>query len=160
MGADLIIAIDISTPLLSANELISVLSVAEQVSLLTQSTVTQAIKHLGDGDALITPDLKGYSTADFDLAAEIIAIGEKATRNHLDAASWAACPPSPRSSTRLSSAPIPACRRHGWRTTSTPNRATASTGSNWKKTSVISTALAISPASATSWTRTMARPAC
>lgn len=85
MGAKLIIAIDISTPLLTADELTSVFSIAEQVSsLLTQNTVTQEIKHLGTDDTLITPNLEDYSAADFDRAAEIIAIGEKATRNSLD----------------------------------------------------------------------------
>ncbi len=85
MGAKLIIAIDISTPLLAADELTSVFSIAEQVSsLLTQNTVTQEIKHLGTDDTLITPNLEDYSAADFDRAAEIIAIGEKAARNSLD----------------------------------------------------------------------------
>jgi len=85
MGANLVIAIDISTPLLSANELTSVLSVAEQVSsLLTQNTVAQEIEYLGTNDTLITPDLKGYSAADFDQAAKIIALGEEAARNSLD----------------------------------------------------------------------------
>ncbi|HEB93342.1 MAG TPA: patatin [Gammaproteobacteria bacterium] len=84
MGAEFIIAIDISTPLLAADELTSVLSVAEQVSsLLTQNTVAQEVKHLDTDDILITPDLKDYSAADFDRAAEIIAIGEKAARNSL-----------------------------------------------------------------------------
>ncbi len=84
MGAEFVIAIDISTPLLTADELTSVLSVAEQVSsLLTQNTVAQEVKHLDTDDTLITPDLKDYSAADFDRATEIIAIGEEAARNGL-----------------------------------------------------------------------------
>lgn len=85
MGAELIIAIDISTPLLSADELTSVLSVAEQVSsLLTRNTVAEELQYLSSDDTLIIPDLKGYSSADFDRTTDIIAIGEQATRSHLD----------------------------------------------------------------------------
>ncbi len=84
MGAEFIIAIDISTPLLAVDELTSVLSVAEQISsLLTQNTVAQEIKYLDTDDTLITPELKDYSAADFDRTAEIIAIGEKAARDNL-----------------------------------------------------------------------------
>jgi len=85
MGAELIIAIDISSPLLNADELTSVLAVAEQVSsLLTRDTVAEELPYLSDNDTLITPDLKGYSSADFDRAREIIAIGAAATRKSLD----------------------------------------------------------------------------
>ncbi len=84
MGADLIIAIDISAPLLAADELTSVLAVAEQVSsLLTRDTVAEELHYLSDDDTLVTPDLKGYSSADFDRTREIIAIGETATRDSL-----------------------------------------------------------------------------
>ena len=85
LGANHIIAIDISTPLGSAEDLTSILSVAGQVSsLLTQRTVEQEISRLQADDTLITPDLKGYSSGDFDKAAAIIAIGEQAARDSLE----------------------------------------------------------------------------
>ena len=82
MGADIIIAIDISTPLNTASELSSVLKIAGQVSsLLTQRTVDDEIRVLRVDDTLITPDLTGYSSANFDKAGEIIRIGEQAARD-------------------------------------------------------------------------------
>lgn len=84
MGADIIIAVDISTPLSTADELTSLLSVAGQVtSLLTQSTLEKQLKSLNENDTLIRPELTGYSSADFDKTPEIIRIGEKAARDSL-----------------------------------------------------------------------------
>lgn len=84
MGADIIIAIDISTPLGTARQLTSVLSIVGQItSLLTQETVEQEMGLLTSKDTLITPDLRGYSASSFDKVADIIAIGEQAARDNL-----------------------------------------------------------------------------
>ncbi len=67
MGADVVIAIDISTPLKKREEITSFLSIAGQTSgFLTRLNVEQQIATLAkDRDVLITPDLDEVSTLDF-----------------------------------------------------------------------------------------------
>lgn len=58
MGADIVIAVDISTPLLKEDQLTSVLSVTEQLTgFLTRRTTEQQIASLGPRDILIVPEL-------------------------------------------------------------------------------------------------------
>jgi len=53
MGADVVIAVDISSQLLKEDELTSVLSVTEQLTnFLTRRTTQQQIESLGPGDVL------------------------------------------------------------------------------------------------------------
>jgi NTE family protein len=80
MGADVVIAVDISTPLLGEEELTSVLSVTEQLTnFLTRRTTQQQIEALGPQDVLIVPRLGDFSAADFDEASEIVPLGFDAT---------------------------------------------------------------------------------
>ena len=67
MGADVVIAIDISTPLAKREELSSFLSITGQTSgFLTRLNVEEQIATLKkDRDVLITPDLEKVSTLDF-----------------------------------------------------------------------------------------------
>ncbi len=67
MGADVVIAIDISTPLKKRDEISSFLSIAGQTSgFLTRLNVEQQIATLKqDHDVLITPNLDEVSTLDF-----------------------------------------------------------------------------------------------
>ena len=67
MGADVVIAIDISTPLKKREEISSFLSIAGQTSgFLTRLNVEQQIATLRpDHDVLITPNLDEVSTLDF-----------------------------------------------------------------------------------------------
>ena len=67
MGADVVIAIDISTPLAKREELSSFLSITGQTSgFLTRLNVEQQIATLKkDHDVLITPNLDEVSTLDF-----------------------------------------------------------------------------------------------
>lgn len=67
MGADVVIAIDISTPLSKREELTSFLSITGQTSgFLTRLNVEQQIATLvKDRDVLVTPDLDEVSTLDF-----------------------------------------------------------------------------------------------
>lgn len=81
MGADIIIASDISSPLLTAAELGSVVSIASQLTaLLTRRNIETQIAALGPGDVLLTPDLGGFSAADFGNAMDVIEAGAIATR--------------------------------------------------------------------------------
>jgi NTE family protein len=82
MGADIVIAIDISTPLLTQEELTSALKMAEQLTgLLTRRNTERQIASLTSRDVLIVPPLdKLVTSASFDKAALAIEIGEKAAR--------------------------------------------------------------------------------
>jgi len=79
--ADVVIAVNISTPPMKRNELTSALSVAGQlVNFLGKQTVDEQLKSLGKRDVLIAPDLGDISAGGFDRAADAIRIGEQATR--------------------------------------------------------------------------------
>jgi len=80
MGADVVIAIDISTPLGGEDELTSLLSVTGQLtSLLIVRRTQEQIGLLGDEDVLITPDLGEIGTSDFTQIAETFPFGYDAT---------------------------------------------------------------------------------
>ncbi|MBT8047967.1 MAG: BamA/TamA family outer membrane protein [Xanthomonadales bacterium] len=79
MGADVIIAVDISSPMLTEEQLTSVLSVTEQLTnFLTRRNADRQIALLGPGDVLISPQLGNFSSADFDGAAGIVPLGYEA----------------------------------------------------------------------------------
>ena len=72
MGADIVIAVDISSPLLTEEQLTSVIKVTEQLTgFLTRRNTLQQIATLKQGDILLIPDLEGVSAAAFDQAGEI-----------------------------------------------------------------------------------------
>ena len=79
--ADVIIAVNISTPPLSRDEITSALSVVAQLlNFLGKQTVDDQLKSLTDKDVLIAPDLGDISAAKFDRSKDAIRIGEEATR--------------------------------------------------------------------------------
>ena len=79
MGADIVIAVDISSPLLGENDLKSVFSVTVQLTnFLTRRTTEQQIASLGAQDILIVPDLGDFSSADLSKAGLIVPLGEDA----------------------------------------------------------------------------------
>lgn len=81
MGAEVIIAVNIGTPLLKRNEIKSLLSVSDQMTrILTNSNVAESIKQIGPDDILLTPDLGNITTADFDRLGEAAKAGEAAAR--------------------------------------------------------------------------------
>ena len=81
MGVDMIIAINVGTPLLARDKLDTVLAVGEQmINILTEQNVQRSLGELRAGDILITPDLAKYSAADFTKGKEIIRAGEEAAR--------------------------------------------------------------------------------
>ncbi len=83
MGAEVIIAVNVGTPLLKREELTSVVTVMGQmVNLLTEQNVKRSIASLKAGDVLITPDLDRFTSADMDLSAAIIEAGRDAARAH------------------------------------------------------------------------------
>ena len=83
MGADIIIAVNASTPLMKADEIHSVGGVmAQMVGILTERNVTQSKSLLGPNDILITTELEDYTSGDFTKAREIIDAGEKTARKY------------------------------------------------------------------------------
>jgi len=79
LGADIIIAVNLGTPLRTRNELTSVLTVTDQMTrMLTNSNVQQSLSELTDRDLVITPQLGTISSADFDRLPEAAAAGEAA----------------------------------------------------------------------------------
>ena len=76
MGADIVIAVDISSPLLKEEQLKSVLSVTEQLTnFLTRSNTERQIASLGPDDFLLVPDLEGFSSANFEAAEQVVEVG-------------------------------------------------------------------------------------
>jgi len=79
MGADIVIAVDISSTLLGREQLTSVFTVTEQLTnFLTRRTTDAQIETLGERDLLIVPDLGQFSSANFSGSGQIIATGYEA----------------------------------------------------------------------------------
>lgn len=94
MGAEVVIAINIGTPLMTREQLSSFVGVAEQsINILTEQNVrAQRALLVPPRDVLIEPDLGDLSSADFDKGARFIALGEEAARAAGDALSRYALP--------------------------------------------------------------------
>lgn len=79
MGADIIIAVNVGTPLMNREELGSILGVAGQmISILTEQNVQSSLALLTDTDILISPALGDFTTSDFDHLPDTLPIGEAA----------------------------------------------------------------------------------
>ena len=79
MGAEIIIAVNIGTPLMSRDQLSSVLGyTAQMINILTEQNVRAQLALLRPGDILISPDLGELTFVDFAKSAQFIALGEKA----------------------------------------------------------------------------------
>jgi NTE family protein len=78
--ADVVIAVNIGSPLLGADELGNVFGVALQVvSILMERNVKESLAALRADDVLIVPDLGTVSAVDFARGVEGIPAGERAT---------------------------------------------------------------------------------
>ncbi len=83
MGADIVIAVDISSTLLEREQLKSVFSVTEQLTNFLVRRTTQAqIELMGGGDLLIVPDLGAFSSANFSEAGQVVQKGYEAAMLH------------------------------------------------------------------------------
>jgi NTE family protein len=81
MGADVIIAVNLGTPLLKREELASVVGVTGQmINILTEQNVQASLAKLKPSDILISPNLGAFSAADFDHLPKAVPIGEEAAR--------------------------------------------------------------------------------
>jgi NTE family protein len=77
MGADVIIAVNIGTPLAGRETLGSLLGITSQmVNILTEQNVQASMALLTPADLLLLPPLGKLTSADFDRAQELVRIGE------------------------------------------------------------------------------------
>lgn len=81
MGAQIIIAVNVGTPLLPRDKLTDIVNVGSQLILMMGlENAERSIASLRPGDVLITPDLAELGSADFGKGQQIVAAGEAAAR--------------------------------------------------------------------------------
>lgn len=82
MGADIVIAVDVGTPLGTINAESSALSIADQLmGMMTVGNTRKQLETLGKRDILIQPALGSeVTTASFEKAAQALAIGDVAAK--------------------------------------------------------------------------------
>jgi NTE family protein len=86
MGADIVIAVNIGTPLAGRETLGSLLGITTQmVNILTEQNVQASVALLTPQDLLLQPSLGRLTSADFDRAPELVKIGEDYGRSVLEA---------------------------------------------------------------------------
>ena len=85
LGADVVIGVDISSPLSGAEKLGNLLTRLDQMtSLLTAGNVEEDKAAMRPGDVLLVPDLDGITFSDFAKAKDAIAAGEAEARRLAD----------------------------------------------------------------------------
>ncbi|USX27309.1 patatin-like phospholipase family protein [Oxalobacteraceae bacterium OTU3CINTB1] len=110
MGADIIIAVNVGTPLAQEKELVSAVSVAQQMlQILTEQNVQRSLKELRPGDILLAPDLGGIGFLDFGSHDRAMKEGEAAVRSMSDRLVQLALPEAQYAAYETSrlSAPVP-----------------------------------------------------
>ncbi|WP_302175015.1 patatin-like phospholipase family protein [uncultured Hydrogenophaga sp.] len=94
MGADIIIAVNIGTPLAGRETLGTVLGItAQMVNILTEQNVQASIATLTPSDLLLTPPLGRLTSADFERAPELVRIGREYADSMTEALQRFAAPP-------------------------------------------------------------------
>ncbi len=94
MGADIIIAVNLGTPLMKREELTSLIGVTGQMlNILTEQNVRTSLAALGATDILIQPELGDFSAGDFNHLPKTIPIGEAAARLQASRLAALALPP-------------------------------------------------------------------
>ncbi|RDK10817.1 patatin-like phospholipase family protein [Cupriavidus lacunae] len=95
MGADIVIAVNLGTPLMKREELTSIIGVTGQMlNILTEQNVRASLASLRPTDVLIEPALGDFSATDFDHLPATIPIGEAAARKVADRLAPLALPPA------------------------------------------------------------------
>jgi len=79
LGADIVIAVNVGTPLLEEREITSAVAVANQMlQILTEQNVQRSLHELKAQDIVIDPDLGNMGFMDFQRADEAMATGRRA----------------------------------------------------------------------------------
>ena len=85
MGADIIICVDVDKPMATRKDLSGSFSILNQmIDIMMKKNVRDQVKTLGPQDVYMNPELGELGSADFDKAAEIANLGEKAAREKID----------------------------------------------------------------------------
>ncbi len=94
MGAEIIIAVNLGTPLMRPEQITSVLSVTGQmINILTEQNVRRSLAELTPRDILIEPELGDFSAGDFDNLTKTVPIGEAGARKVADRLRALSLPP-------------------------------------------------------------------
>lgn len=81
LGADIVIAVNVGTPLAAEKELGSAIGVARQMlQILTEQNVQRSLRELKADDVLVAPDLGGVGFLEFGKHEQAIRAGEAAAR--------------------------------------------------------------------------------
>jgi NTE family protein len=85
MGVDILIVVDVGTPLLTRDKLNSVGVISNQmIAILIQHNSKEQLEKLKPEDLLISPALGDTSSFDFGNVKRVIAVGERAARGSAD----------------------------------------------------------------------------
>ncbi len=85
MGADIIICVDLDKPLETRKTVNRTLLILNQmIDIMMKKNVREQVKTLGPQDVYINPVLGSLGSSDFEKAAEIASLGEKAAREKID----------------------------------------------------------------------------
>jgi NTE family protein len=85
LGADIVIVVNLGTPLMTREEIKDVRGVTAQMfNILTEQNVQATLAALKETDVLILPELGAFSSADFDQLKKTLPIGEAAARKVAD----------------------------------------------------------------------------
>jgi NTE family protein len=83
MGADIVIAVDVTTELATREQLTSVLAIADQLTtLLTRRNSEAQVATLKPNDVLIAPQLGDIRYSDFARTSDAVERGDNAARSH------------------------------------------------------------------------------
>lgn len=86
MGAEVVIAVNLGTPLMKRDQITSALSVSSQMlNILTEQNVQASLKQLTARDVLVSPQLGDASATDFASMSRLVPLGELAARAVADA---------------------------------------------------------------------------
>jgi NTE family protein len=108
MGADIVIAVNLGTPLLKREDLGSILGVTGQmINILTEQNVQASLASLKPTDILILPELGDFSATDFDHLAKTVPIGEAAARSVANRLTQLALPAAQYAALRERQAAVP-----------------------------------------------------
>ncbi|MFO6424526.1 patatin-like phospholipase family protein [Motilimonas sp. KMU-193] len=85
MGADIVIAVDIASPLMPKEQLDSYFMVLDQLSnFMTQSSTQKQIDLMTEQDILLQPAIDKFGTGEFERMAEILPLGQAAAQRQRD----------------------------------------------------------------------------
>lgn len=108
MGADIVIAVNLGTPLMKREELTSLIGVTGQMlNILTEQNVRTSLASLKPTDILIEPALGDFSAGDFNHLPKTIPIGEAAAQRVADRLSALSLPEDKYAALRVAQRALP-----------------------------------------------------